>query len=200
MNENIEIWRDVIGYEGSYQVSNLGRLKSLTRKMFGSNKIVKGKFIRPSNNKGYLYVVLRKNGLPSTFVVHILAAKAFIPNPLNLPEVNHKNLVKSDNRVENLEWNTKQDNMDHAKRNGVIERGEDASLAKLKWTEIKEIRKSYFEDINAKQRTLGEKYNVRGQNISSILQNKTWFDAEYQKLIDSGAYNRLVEEKKRHRV
>lgn len=92
-----EIWRDVIGYEGLYKISSLGRVKSLK---YGKEKILKlGK-----NNYGYLIVVLCKEGTRRTCKVHRLVAIAFIPNPSNLPQVNHKDENPSNNKVENLEW------------------------------------------------------------------------------------------------
>ena len=97
MNENKEIWKDILGYEGLYQVSNQGRVKSLK---FGKERILK-----PCNNGwGYLFVQLFKNGEMKNDKVHRLVAKAFLSNPNNLPDVNHKNEDKTDNIVENLEW------------------------------------------------------------------------------------------------
>ena len=103
-----EKWKDIEGYEGLYQVSNLGRVRSLD--MFvnhwrGGKRLVKGRTLQPSKDKlGYKRVTLvpdRKNHF-----VHRLVAKAFIPNPDNLPIINHKNCTPGDDRVENLEWCT----------------------------------------------------------------------------------------------
>lgn len=94
-----EIWKDVEGYEGLYQVSNLGRIRSLDRVV-----IVKGKIMSPINRNGYSRIRLNKDGKGQNFAIHRLVASAFLPNPENLPEVNHKNEIKSDNNVENLEW------------------------------------------------------------------------------------------------
>ena len=88
-----EIWKDILNYEKIYQVSNLGRIKSL---LFNKEKILKTR-IHPS---GYELVNLKNK----TYRVHYLVAQAFIPNPDNLPEINHKNEIKNDNRVNNLEW------------------------------------------------------------------------------------------------
>lgn len=95
-----EFWRDVVGYEGLYQVSNWGRVKSLNYNHTGKEKILKlGK-----NNFGYLRVSLCKNGKEKNHKVHRLVAEAWLPNPDNLPCVNHKDEDKANNRVENLEW------------------------------------------------------------------------------------------------
>ena len=92
-----EIWRDIKGYEGLYQVSNLGRVRSL--------KFDKERVLSAGNCKrGYLLVVLCKDGKPKPYKVHRLVAQAFIPNPDNLPQVNHKDENPTNNVVSNLEW------------------------------------------------------------------------------------------------
>ena len=107
-----EEWRDIKGYEGIYQVSNLGRVKSLERIVNTCNayKTLYEKQLKIYVSKnGYLHVSLqRKNKL-----VHRLVAEAFIPNPENKPQVNHKNEVKQDNRVENLEWVSARENINY---------------------------------------------------------------------------------------
>lgn len=115
--ENLEIWKDIDGYEGLYQVSNLGRVKSLNYKRTGKEKILKA----GKNSDGYLQVGLHKQGEEKKYLVHRLVAQAFIPNPNNLPQVNHINEDKTDNRVEeqytNLEWINNFDNCNHGTRN-----------------------------------------------------------------------------------
>lgn len=97
MNENNEVWKDILGYEGHYQVSNKGRVKSL--------KLGKERILKPRRDVGgYLQVYLCKNGDKKWCLVHRLVAQAFIPNSNNLPQINHKNEDKTDNIVENLEW------------------------------------------------------------------------------------------------
>lgn len=104
-----EIWKDIEGYEGLYQVSNLGRVKSL-----GNNKNRKEKIIKQIKKKdGYLYLKCSKNGESKTFSVHRLVAQAFIPNPNNLPEIDHINTVPTDNRIENLRWCSRKGNMNN---------------------------------------------------------------------------------------
>lgn len=100
-----EIWKDVPGYVGFYQVSNVGRVKSVQR-LDANNHIVKEKILKQFNRgTGYKFVVLYKDG-PHNLNVHRLVALAFIPNPAGLPQINHKNENKTDNRFENLEWCT----------------------------------------------------------------------------------------------
>lgn len=110
---NIEEWKDIKGYEGMYQVSNLGRIKSLDRKDSRGN-FVKGKILKTSlNGKGYRCLKLSKNGIRKPFRVHRLVAETFIPNPDNLPCIDHINTIKTDNRVENLRWCTLKENMNN---------------------------------------------------------------------------------------
>lgn len=100
----MEAWKDIKGYEGSYQVSDQGRVRSLDR-LNSAGKRTKGIIRRQIKNKnGYLYVNLCRSGKSSNCPVHRLVASAFIPNPDNKYTVNHKNENKEDNRVENLEW------------------------------------------------------------------------------------------------
>ena len=119
----MEIWKDIKNYEGLYQVSNLGRVKSLDRKVrtgikHNEYKIAKGKILKLNQKRnGYLTADLCKNGNVKTISVHRLVANAFIPNPFNKEQVNHINAKKYDNRVKNLEWCTAEENRNHAKEN-----------------------------------------------------------------------------------
>ena len=96
----MEEWRDIKGYEGKYMVSNKGNIKSLNYRRTGKEKIIKG----VPDGHGYLQVKLYKDGKDKKGKIHRLVAQAFLENPNSLPEVNHKNEDKTDNRVENLEW------------------------------------------------------------------------------------------------
>lgn len=104
----MEIWKDIEGYEGFYQVSNEGRVKSLERTITykdNRKKILKEKILHPFlSDLGYYHVMLSKNGTPKRYKVHRLVAKAFIPNPSNLPIINHMDENPKNNKAENLEW------------------------------------------------------------------------------------------------
>lgn len=109
----IEEWKDIEGYEGVYQVSNLGRVKSL-----GNDKSRREKILKPKkNNKGRFQVSLCKNGKVYEKQVHQLVLKAFDSNPDNLPEVNHKDENPENNRLDNLEWCTRKYNINYGTHN-----------------------------------------------------------------------------------
>lgn len=113
--EKTEIWRDIQKYKGRYQISNMGRVKSLARIItdeLGRKNPIQEKILKPSNNKGYLRVQLEGN----PHYIHRLVAEAFIPNPKNLPEVNHKDENKQNNCVDNLEWCSKEYNANYGTR------------------------------------------------------------------------------------
>lgn len=105
-----EVWKSVVGYEGFYEVSSLGRVKSLPR----NGTVSTGRVLCPELDKnGYLRVLLQKNGDKKHCLVHRLVAQAFIPNPENKPQVNHKNGVRGENCTANLEWVTASENQQH---------------------------------------------------------------------------------------
>lgn len=120
-------WRDIEGYEECYQVSDLGEVRSLTRvrplrSRSGSMtvKVFQGCLMKTGiNNSGYELAYLCKNSKRKALTVHRLVAKAFIPNPSDLPEVNHKDGDKLNNRVSNLEWSSISDNRKHAYDTGL---------------------------------------------------------------------------------
>ena len=144
-----EIWKPISGYEGVYEVSNLGRVRSCDRIVVcndGRKYKRKGKVLRQSYDANKYYkVALCKNGKQKNFSVHRLVAQAFIPNPENKLTVNHKNGDKLDNRVENLEWATREENMQHAYDNGLKKsiKGSSNSNSKLSDDDVRYIRKHY---------------------------------------------------------
>ena len=116
-----EIWKAIEGYEGLYQVSNLGRVKSKARdvvehRSWGNRitslpeRIMKQSYLP----EGYKIITLSKNSKQKTYRVHRLVAQQFLPNPENKPDINHKNGIREDNRVENLEWVTNLENQRHS--------------------------------------------------------------------------------------
>ena len=110
-----EIWLNIKGYEGFYQVSNQGRVKSLDREVVypdGHKQQYKGKILKTYiGTTGYLFVTLTVNSKAKRVRVHRLVAEAFIPNPENKPDIDHINTIRTDNRVENLRWATRSENM-----------------------------------------------------------------------------------------
>ena len=144
-----EVWRDIEGYEGLYQVSNQGRVKSF--------KWNKERFLKPSMDKdGYLLVTLCAGGKPKTLKVHRLVCEAFHENPDNKPQVNHINEDKTDNRACNLEWCTCKQNVNHGSRNERVSKpvGQyslDGKLIKL-WPSTMEVqRQTGFSQGNISQ-------------------------------------------------
>ncbi len=116
-----EIWKDIHGYEGLYQVSNLGNVRSLHYR--AKSKGSKIQNLKQQINKGgYLKVTLLKNGKAKNFFVHRLVACEFIPNPNNKPQINHLDGNKSNNTINNLEWATNSENQTHAILSGLKEK------------------------------------------------------------------------------
>lgn len=105
-----EIWKDIHGFEDRYSVSNLGRVYSKWCARILHPEVIK---------QGYLRICLTKQKVSKRILMHRLVAEHFIPNPLNLPEINHIDLCKTNNKVENLEWCTRKDNMIHAYKSGI---------------------------------------------------------------------------------
>ena len=116
-----EVWKDIQGYEGLYQVSSFGRVRSLDRLIksrYGNSRRIAGKIIKPNKIwSGYLRISLWREQKTEYKSVHRLVAETFIPNPENFPCVNHKDEVKSNNAVSNLEWCTWKYNANYGTRN-----------------------------------------------------------------------------------
>lgn len=168
---NKEIWKDVKGYEGLYQVSNKGRVKSFPRQGTHSNKI---NILRQNtkNSKHYCHCILTKNGKPKTVSVHRLVAIAFIPNPQNKEQVNHIDGNKENNCVYNLEWCTNQENMDHSYkmglRDGILENLWEINKRKIKQFDINGNFIKIWNSIKDAQNSL----NICGQNIIKVCKKE----------------------------
>jgi hypothetical protein len=171
----MEVWEPIKNYP-NYQVSNLGRVKSLERKQF--NNLTKTISVYKEKNisswitkTGYVQLRLYNNGVKINLSIHRLVATAFISNPENKPCVNHKNGIKNDNKVENLEWCTGSENMKHAYKTRLqlpvcgIKHG----LSKLTQKDVLEIKKS-----NLPQSKLSFIYKISQSVISEIKNNKSW--------------------------
>ena len=175
----MEIWKDIKNYEGCYQVSNDGKIKTVSRLIKRKNKgdfILKSRILKQlKNNKGYFNIRLCFNNIKKSFTVHRLVANAFIINFKNKPQINHINCIKSDNRIENLEWVTNDENQHHAKINGTrkgITAGEKNGRAILTEKEVKHIREN-SKKWGAKLK-LAKKFNVSKGCIYHICSNKNW--------------------------
>lgn len=158
----MEIWKEIKGFE-KYEISNLGRVRRLYKQGY--------KYRKPVSQNGYNHVTLSKNGAWSKFQIHRLVAELFIPNPKNKPCVNHINGIKTDNRVENLEWCTYSENEKHSFdklgkiTNGIIRRK--IPLNKISY--IKELNKKGFS-----QRSIAKQFNVSPTTIWLIINEKTY--------------------------
>ena len=161
MTEDGEEWQDIEGYNGDYQVSNFGKVRSI--------KSGKWKLLKPNNpQKGYSWVRLSSKGIAKCHCIHVLVARTFIPNPKNKPEVNHKDGNKYNCSVDNLEWSTHPENMKHAFKIGW--RGLDSPCAKLNKEQICYIRKNYkSHDRNYGIRALARKFNVNKSTIHRVI-------------------------------
>lgn len=167
----MELWKEVKGYEGYYEVSSIGRVRSVDRYVntgirHSEKKLVKGSLLKLSlKRNGYLAVDLRKGSKQKTVSVHRLVAIAFIPQVEGKPIVNHKNLIKTDNRVENLEWVTRSENVQHAVDNGALPGN--GLKKRIRCVETGEEFESSYQAADWLNRT---KYQYT-KNISHMAQN-----------------------------
>jgi len=176
------IWIDIGGYEGLYQISSYGKIKSVARRSSPYNNngttttnTVRSRILKLTKNRGYYRVCLCKKGVSKVYPIHRLVAIAFISNLDNKPEINHKNGIKTDNRIENLEWCTRKENADHASKNGLYnsEKGADRYNAKLGEKEVLEIRKKYKPRIYTMP-MLAKEYKVSKSCIQGIVERTRW--------------------------
>ncbi|MBQ8207049.1 MAG: HNH endonuclease [Bacilli bacterium] len=168
-----EIWKDIKGYEGLYKASNLGRIKSMPR--HGTHVREEHILKQNVNRKGYSIVGLTKNSKTSTITVHRLVANAFIPNPNNLPQVDHINDNKKDNSINNLQWITNEDNMKKAWLTGArsiektYKRGKENCRAKI--VNQYDLKNNYIRTWYC-IRDIEKELGFDNRNISACCRNK----------------------------
>jgi len=176
-----EIWKEINGYEGMYQVSNLGRVKSLKRQVTRANGVkphYPERILRHGlNSAGYPIVCLQKDGTQKMERVHRLVAKCFINNPLNKKTVNHINGVKGDGRAVNLEWATQAENNQHAIDTGLkdmskTKKGSNHGGSKLKEGDIPIIFK--LKTVGIRRSEIASMFNVSPQTITDVISRRYW--------------------------
>lgn len=176
MEHQSEIWKPIRGYEGSYEVSNLGNVRSLDRKYRGSNQFgssfiftKKGKLLKPKKRKdGYLSVALCNKQKAKHISIHRLVALTFLSNPNNYPVINHKDEDKTNNNVNNLEWCTQSYNINYGSRNEKAAEKLRNIIKDKKWCEnISKGKKGKIMSIEyreaQRQASLKRKRNALGQ-------------------------------------
>jgi predicted XRE-type DNA-binding protein len=174
-----EIWKDIKDFEGIYQVSNMGRVKSVGRLVNSGKGVhsftIKEKILAVDYSASYYRVTLSKNGKIKRFSVHRLVASTFISNPENKPQVNHKDGDKLNNKLDNLEWVTVSENNRHAIDTGlsIPVKGEDHGMCKLKESDILEIRRLYHE-TNLTQQQIGDMFGIDRKYATEIISGECW--------------------------
>ena len=162
-----EVWKNIPDTDG-YQVSNLGGFRRIKNGKFLKMRLAKDKY-------GYIRVSVYKNKSRRNLLLHRAVASLFIDNSKNLPQVNHKNAIKWDNRVENLEWCTHWQNMKHARDNGLIAtpKGENVYSAKLKEKDVLDII-SLLSEKRLSQYEIAKRYGVSRSTILAIHVGRSW--------------------------
>lgn len=165
-----EEWRDITGFEGFYKVSNYSRIKSLNRIDCRGHRRPEKILLQNVDPDGYTLVIICKDRINYTRKPHRLSAIEFIPNPLNLPEVNHLDTVKTNNHISNFEWSTTSNNQKHIRRSGkhmeIAETHKSATLTNKKALKI-------FNE-SGKHVDIAKKHKTSPLIVSRIKSGKTW--------------------------
>jgi hypothetical protein len=176
VNLENEIWKPIGRYQGKYEVSNFGRVKRVATRTYSKIRncyVIKNEHLVPHVLGIYYHVHIVVYGEKKALLnVHRAIAEAFIPNPENKPCVNHINGIKTDNRIENLEWCTHSENTQHAFDYGLIPKGQLHFKAKLTELQVLEIFKRASSGENLTK--IAKEFNVNKSNISHIKSKKIW--------------------------
>lgn len=169
-----EIWKDIQGYENFYQVSNLGRIKSLKR--FTKTKRVSEKILRQSLRKtGYLQVKLCNKGSTYHPVVNRLVAEAFLEKPNYKYVTNHINNIRDDNQLKNLELMSQSENIRYSyKQNRSNQSGEKNNNAKISEELVKKIRDYFSNNKHLSQKEIAKHFSLKREHVKDIITYKTW--------------------------
>jgi DNA-binding transcriptional regulator YiaG len=166
----MEVWKDVKGYEGIYQVSDKGRIKSLERLIYipskKTNRLIKERIMKLKTNRwGYKTVNFNKNKKSKTFQVHVVVANHFLKKEIAKNYVNHEDGNKLNNSAKNLKYVTTKENMEHAIENGLIINRH----KRVKKEDAKAIREKYNNNKGITQKELAEEYDTSIRTISNIV-------------------------------
>ena len=177
----MELWRDVLEYEGLYQVSNLGRIKSVDRKVFRKGKagVDSWKHVcerirkQYTDKDGYSIICLAKVGVIKAYKVHVLVMRAFIgPRPTNF-DIRHLDSNPSNNNLENLKYGTRIENMEDARKLGRL-KGEYRGFKKLIPIQVREIKKQI--SLGSSQYVIAKNFSISQATVSMIATGKTWVE------------------------